>query len=350
MAYRILIIDDEEDIRQLLKLTLGKKYEVVEAISGEDALNILDNCEPDLITLDIMMPGFSGFEICQMIRSKTRYAKTPIIMFSAMNEKEAHVGGYEVGASLYLEKTLSPDLLIRNIEFLLSQAYSQPHAKRYAVSQIREAAYNKDIPDDVKKGFDINNDDTIVPFVNKPAPPSEKPIVGQNKNVSSKYRIVFIDDDEEILDMLRFMFQDEYEVITAKDGMEGINKINMYEPDLIVLDVMLPKFSGYQVKQTLDRVKLTSSIPVMFLTAKADEKSKLFAEKLHPAAYMTKPFESGRLSVNIRNILRNYYPTPKTKRYAYNEYVKLEEEKQKKLSHKKKPDDSNTNIKWIVER
>lgn len=354
MPYRILIVDDEDDVRKLLRLSLQKQYEVVEATDGEDTLAKVDYVEPDLITLDVMMPDYSGFEVCHLIRKKPRFEKTPIIIFSALSDKESHKGGYEAGANLYLTKTISPELFIRNVDFLISQSYRYLLPKKYTIEQLDTQfpsgkVVGKSVKKEVKRDYSEEKPEekTIVaPLNTKPVsivPESAPP--KQVQMSSARYRILVVDDDDEVLDILRILLKEEFEVITTPDGLEAVTKIMEYEPDLIVLDIMLPNFSGYQIKQTMDKVEQTRNTPVIFLTAKSDIKSKAFAEKLNPAAYITKPFEPLQLKKNVEGILKCYYPVPKVKNKSFSEVEKIEFAKNEMKKRKRE----ERKVKWDIE-
>lgn len=117
---KILIVDDEEDIRTLLEYNLKKEgYEVEIAENGERGLQILSSFKPDLVLLDVMMPGMDGIEVCEAIRSKEGFQHTLVCFLTARNEDYSQIAGLEAGADDYVAKPIRPKVLISRIKALL---------------------------------------------------------------------------------------------------------------------------------------------------------------------------------------------------------------------------------------
>jgi len=122
---KILIVDDELDFNELLQERLGAEgYKIVAAKDGEEALEKVENENPDLIVLDIMMPKVDGFEVCRALKKDARYSKIPIIFLSAMSQGDDFKAGKESGADDYIVKPFEPIILIAKIEALLEKASS----------------------------------------------------------------------------------------------------------------------------------------------------------------------------------------------------------------------------------
>jgi DNA-binding response OmpR family regulator len=117
---KILIVDDNAEMRQLIKLSLWSKYEVSEADSAANASIELEKFRPDLILLDIMMQRLNGLVWCKMIRSCYKYKDVKIILISALDQKEDVINGIESGANGYISKPFSIIKLIDEIEHHLS--------------------------------------------------------------------------------------------------------------------------------------------------------------------------------------------------------------------------------------
>ncbi len=117
---KILIIDDEEDIRELLSYNLKKEGFIVEsAENGEAGLAILSSFKPQLVLLDVMMPGMDGIEVCEAIRSKEGFQHTLVCFLTARNEDYSQIAGLEAGADDYVSKPIRPKVLISRIKALL---------------------------------------------------------------------------------------------------------------------------------------------------------------------------------------------------------------------------------------
>jgi DNA-binding response OmpR family regulator len=116
LNHSVLVVDDEPMARTLLRLMLVRAgFEVVEAEDGFDALEKVSQNPPDLMILDIMMPGMDGFTVCESIRNDARTASLPIIMLSAKTDAESINRGLQVGANKYLTKPVSPEDLTRHV-------------------------------------------------------------------------------------------------------------------------------------------------------------------------------------------------------------------------------------------
>ena len=115
---KVLILDDEDSIRQFMKINLEYQgYQTVEASSGEEAIKVFDQEDPSVAILDVMLPGISGYEVCQAIREKS--PKTGIIMVSAKSQDIDKILGLERGADDYIIKPFNPQELILRVRSLM---------------------------------------------------------------------------------------------------------------------------------------------------------------------------------------------------------------------------------------
>lgn len=144
MTYRILIVDDNEDILEFLSQVLGETYKLYLAANGEIAKNILDTEIVDLVVSDIMMPGIDGFELCRLIKTKVEYCHIPVVLLTVKNTYESHIEGLEVGADLYIQKPFFPDLLQVQIANLLENRLKiKAHFASSPFEDVRVIAYSK---------------------------------------------------------------------------------------------------------------------------------------------------------------------------------------------------------------
>ena len=122
---RILIVDDEPDILEVIEYNLLKEdYQVIKAFNGREALEKARVEEPNLILLDIMMPEMDGIEVCRELRSNHAFDNTLIAFLTARNEDFTQVQGFDVGADDYITKPIKPRLLVSRIKALLRRTGS----------------------------------------------------------------------------------------------------------------------------------------------------------------------------------------------------------------------------------
>lgn len=124
MSPTILVVDDEPDMLSLLRLILQRGgWQVVTAASGEEALQLADRYLPDLILLDIMMPGLNGHEVCARLRRDARFKQTPILALTAQAHLEEQVQAHLVGMDEYIVKPIAPTELLERVRAHLHPAF-----------------------------------------------------------------------------------------------------------------------------------------------------------------------------------------------------------------------------------
>lgn len=128
-SYRILVVDDEPHIRQILKFTLERAgYQVFTASDGEEALSCANDIKPNLVLLDVMMPRIDGYEVCRRMREDFILNQIPVIMLSAKGDQRDKVAGLEGGANDYLVKPYSNEELLLRVKNVLEWNIKQKEA------------------------------------------------------------------------------------------------------------------------------------------------------------------------------------------------------------------------------
>ena len=123
-------------------------------------------------------------------------------------------------------------------------------------------------------------------------------------------KLLIVDDDPNICDMLKFYFENEgYKIKTANDGVEGLNAFKLYNPDLVLLDIMMPKKDGWQVCREIREI---SPKPVIMITAKGEVFDKVLGHELGADDFIVKPFDMKELSARIKAVLRRFNAHSKT--------------------------------------
>jgi DNA-binding response OmpR family regulator len=343
---RILIVDDEPDIRAIVRATLASAYEVVEAHDGLDAAQKLDSVEPDFVILDVMMPLMDGYDTCRVIRNHPRFSQIPVLFLSALGAKQDIVKGYGAGANLYLTKPFEPARLLRVVDMFFEERNLPVQHKRFTIEELRRL--EEAPPENISQAgpatrSEAQKENSAAPATSAPAPTAPQPAAPQPsaRPEVPRPRVVIVDDDEDMLRIASIALSDAFEVAGALDGVEGIEKIVSYEPDIIVLDVMLPKMSGYQLCQSLRRNRRFAQTPIVVVSAKATPRDQEYALRLGANAFVTKPFDPDRLVETLHAITRQpgFRVHPKTwsaaqMQIAENRRRKTLEEHEDKISRK----------------
>lgn len=126
---KILVVEDEPDIRKLVQYNLAQeRFDVLEAEDGEQALKLLQREKPNLVILDLMLPGLSGVELCKLLRQRSETTRLPILMLTAKAGEADRVVGLEMGADDYLAKPFSPREMVARVRAILRRSESKPAA------------------------------------------------------------------------------------------------------------------------------------------------------------------------------------------------------------------------------
>lgn len=125
---RILIVDDEQELREVLGEVLSEEFKIVYARGGDEALSIFDQQPPDAVVLDIRMPQTDGFEVCSRIRKAANGAQTPIIVLSGSDDAATRVRALELGANDFMGKPFNPTELLLRVKLRVGDP-SKPSAQ-----------------------------------------------------------------------------------------------------------------------------------------------------------------------------------------------------------------------------
>lgn len=150
---KILVADDEPDILEILEYNLSNEgYEVVCAKNGDEAILLAKKHNPSLIILDIMMPGKSGLEVCQLLRTHEEFKETLILFLSALNDETIELKGFDIGADDYITKPVSPKVLISKINALFKRILKDSNN----ILQIGDLIIDREKYNITYKGQEIN--------------------------------------------------------------------------------------------------------------------------------------------------------------------------------------------------
>ncbi|MCK4538353.1 MAG: response regulator transcription factor [Candidatus Krumholzibacteria bacterium] len=134
----ILVVDDEEDIQELVSYNLEHNgYKVTRADTGEDAVKLARDRSPDLVLLDLMLPGIDGLEVCRILKQDDRTSGIPIVMLTAKGDESDVVAGLELGADDYISKPFSPKVMLARVRAVLRRV-ENPQPGKDSVITIKD--------------------------------------------------------------------------------------------------------------------------------------------------------------------------------------------------------------------
>ena len=140
----ILLVDDNPEILDFISDDLSDKYAVIKAYNGQEALDMIEIENIQLIISDVMMPGIDGFELCKKIKTNFDYSHIPIILLTAKNTLQSKIEGLEVGADAYIEKPFSPEhLQVQIANLLINRNKIKDHFASSPLAHIKTMAYSK---------------------------------------------------------------------------------------------------------------------------------------------------------------------------------------------------------------
>ncbi|WP_319508064.1 response regulator [uncultured Methanolobus sp.] len=213
----VLVVEDEKKSQEILSITLNEaSYKVKFAANGKEALELARELRPFAITLDIMMPEIDGWDILKSLKREKRTEDIPVVIISIIDEKEL---GVMWGAFDYFVKPIDREAVLSSL-------------------------------DKLKNDRSINHVNALV-----------------------------IDDEPAVLELMESMLSTEgYDVMSASSGKDGIEKALNFSPDIIILDLMMPKVDGFDVISELKKHPETVDIPIIICTAKdlEDDERRLF--------------------------------------------------------------------------
>ena len=140
----VLVVDDNEEILDFVADELSEKYDVVKALNGQEAVDVLKETAVQLVVCDIMMPVMDGFELCKIIKTNFDYSHIPVILLTARNTLQSKIEGLELGADAYIEKPFSPEhLQVQVANLLANRAKIKEYFASSPLVHLKSMAHSK---------------------------------------------------------------------------------------------------------------------------------------------------------------------------------------------------------------
>jgi len=292
MSARVLVVDDVLSNVKLLQGRLTAEYfEVMTATSGEEALKIAGEAVPDIVLLDVMMPGMDGFEVCRRLKSNISTQHIPVILITSLDSPADRVEGLEVGADDFLTKPIDDVALL---------------------ARVRSLVRLKMITDELRSRAATGERMGIV-----------EPLKFNDVDVDGRARILLIDDRPYSVERLKMVIADEHDIEFSSDPDEALAHAASGNFDLLIVSLSLSGADGLRMCSHLRSVDVTRTLPILVLSEPDDSKRLARALDIGVNDYLVRPIERNELLARVRTQLRH-------RRYA--EQLRADVERSMKLA------------------
>jgi two-component system cell cycle response regulator len=267
-----LVVDDETAGRDLLEAILtGAGYQVEQAV-------------PELIMLDLMMPGMTGFEVCQRLKQHPRTAAVPVIVVTALGQVTHKEAALTSGADDFVTKPIdSGDILARVAAMLKVRRIRQELDRTLAYLHELETARHAQRRESLA---------AVVSGAQKPPGPSTAPLV------------LLVDDEALTRDLYGDQLTEHgFQVVAAADGAEALDQVLRHPVEAVILDIMMPGMSGLEVLERLHA--RDPDLPVIMLTADTRSQSVVMALKLGAFDFIVKGLEHDLVILAVHRAVRH---------------------------------------------
>ncbi|MBN1868310.1 response regulator [Candidatus Sumerlaeota bacterium] len=281
--WRILCIDDDQDVLDILQAILSSKHEVVVAPDGVTAVGMLDFCDADFIICDIRMPKMDGFQTVELIRQHPQYAIIPVFFLTAEHHRDMAKRGFEVGANLYLTKPFDPNRLLSNIDYFLNETGQNPRPKRLTPDGVQAEAARRPTTQPVAKAAGT-----------AAGAPGGRP------------RIVVISRVQEQLRLACAALESKYECVACADPLSSLGQLFRYEPDILLINPAVPKLSGWGLVQMLKQNPKIKDVSILVMR----DAGQTIDERLIPTITDLRPLAPDATSSDIAAAVESAVAAP----------------------------------------
>ena len=286
---RILVVEDEGIVAiELQDILEGLGYDVPAAVAtGEEAIRETGKARPDLVLMDITLTGdIDGIEAAEQIRARF---DIPVVYLTAYADDKTLRRAARTEPAGYLLKPFDEGELRTTIEITLYKHRARKvQRRRDAIldTSMQRAAIQQPSP------------------IEKRPRQADKADTAGRPPVRMEPTILLIEDDPLSAGLVELTFSSKgYQVLTASNGLQGLNVAHTTFPDLVLLDLMLPGMDGFEVLNRLRHDPQTADVPVVILSAKPQSTDKRTADRMGADAYLNKTYEDAELLDVVRSLL-----------------------------------------------
>jgi two-component system cell cycle response regulator len=273
MTARVLVVDDVPANVKLLEARLSAEYfDVMTAVSGQEALKICERAECDVVLLDVMMPDMDGFEVCRRLKTSMTTHHIPVVMVTALDQPADRVKGLESGADDFLTKPVSDVALIARVRSLSRLKMMTDELRMRAVTS-REIGIES---------------------------PEREALAEAGRNG----RVLMVDDRPALSDRIQNMLVGEHAVDIERDPTEALFHAAEGGYDLVIVSLDLDNFDGLRLCSQLRSLERTRNVPILAI-AEADNNTRLVrALEIGVNDYLVRPFDKHEILARARTQIR----------------------------------------------
>ena len=272
---KILVVDDEPlNVKLLSAMLPSDQYETASAFSGDEALKLVRDFQPDLILLDIMMPGLNGYDLTRILKSNTESSEIPIVLITAFSGSEYEIKGLEAGADEFLNKPV-------NKTELLTRAKSLIRLRQYKEQIKSRTCSIKSVTSNIDEKNCLDNTELNLPTI----------LIVEDNKIDAKL-------------LQRYLHGEPYQIKHASNGENAISRSQQERIDVILLDLLLPGKSGFDVCSALKEKENTQNIQIVAITGLSDLESKLKGIELGVDDYLIKPVNMHILRTRVKSLVK----------------------------------------------
>lgn len=272
MTARVMVVDDILSNVKLLEAKLTTEYfDVVTAFNGAECLAKIGEAAPDIVLLDVMMPGMDGFEVCRRIKANVATTHIPVVMVTALDQPSDRVAGLEAGADDFLTKPVDDSALFARVRSLVRLKMMTDELR------MRETT-----------GQNMGLLDSS----------------GANADGSKPSRILVIEDRAESAAWFRTVLKAPHEITAVETFEEALIRVRGGDFDLVIVSLGVRGFDGLRLCSQLRSLPEGRNVPILVVVSDGDKRKLNQALEMGVNDYLTRPIDPNELTARVRTQLR----------------------------------------------
>ncbi|NNE21177.1 MAG: PleD family two-component system response regulator [Rhizobiales bacterium] len=274
MTARVLVVDDILANVRLLEAKLTAEYfEVVTAMNGVDALEAVQRTKPDIILLDVMMPGMDGIEVCSRIKQNPATHHIPIIMVTALDQPEDRVRGLEAGADDFLTKPVNDVALFCRVKSL-----------------VRLKMLTDELRSRMATGEDLGLT-TVSGGCGDPEAPAD---------------VLLIDNRGHLGDRIASAFDGQHQLVSSNEPQEAVIQAAEAAYELIIVNLDLQDYDGLRLCSQLRSLERTRQVPILIIVDPDDDQRLMRALDMGVNDYLLRPIDRQELLARVNTQIKRW--------------------------------------------